>query len=294
MHGNVAPSEFLRLAEDTGLITDLDAWALRRACADGARLRQAGVLPPSATIAVNVSERTLVDPKLSSLVTDALVAADLPARALVLEITETGMLTDPDAVERALRGVHARGVGIALDDFGTGYASLSHLRRFPLTALKIDRVFIEAMTADRDELTIVASVVDLARALGVTTIAEGVETRHQLDLLRRLGCPAAQGFLWSEALSPDDLNRLLTTMAGDRLRALEPAEDLPTSVRGGKSNEVTAEHGLLRMLQLQQAGQSPTTIAAALNADGFRTPQGQRWHPRTVERTMARLTLPVA
>jgi diguanylate cyclase (GGDEF)-like protein/PAS domain S-box-containing protein len=292
--GNVAPSEFLRLAEETGLMTDLDTWVLRRACVEGARLLKAGVLPPTATIAVNMAERSIADPQLSVRVTEALMHAELPASNLVIEVTETGMLADPKVVAETMKKLRLRGVGIALDDFGTGYASLAHLRQFPLTALKVDRTFVEAMRDGGDELTIVASVIDLARALGVTTIAEGVETHGQLDMLRRLGCPAAQGFLWSEAVSPADLTRLLMRPDGEASRTLAPREDATPGPRviAIDEDEVTAEHGLLRLLQLHQEGQSPTTIAAALNAAGFKTPAGQRWHQRTVSRTIARLAIP--
>ena len=147
-----------------------------------------------------------------------------------------------------------------------------------------------------DELTIVASVIDLARALGVTTIAEGVETHSQLDMLRRLGCPAAQGFLWSEAVSPADLTRLLMRPDGEASRTLAPRDDAMPGPRTpmADEDEVTAEHGLLRLLQLHQEGQSATTIAAALNAGGFKTPVGQRWHQKTVTRAIARLAIPTA
>src|SRR4051794_17462837 len=295
VHGNIAPAEFLRLAEETGLMTDLDNWVLRRACVEGARLLKAGVLLPSAFIAVNVAERSIADPQLSVRVTEALVAARLPASHLVLEVTETGMLANPDDVAETMRKLRLRGVGISLDDFGTSYASLAHLRKFPLTALKVDRSFVEAMRDDADELTIVASIIDLARALGVTAIAEGVETRSQLEMLRRLGCPAAQGFLWSEALTPADLTRLLMRPDGEASRSLPPRDEAPASGSGTVADgEVTAEHGLRRLLQLHQEGQSPTTIAAALNTAGYRTPSGQRWHPRTVTRALARLALRIA
>jgi diguanylate cyclase (GGDEF)-like protein/PAS domain S-box-containing protein len=291
-HGDVAPAEFLRLAEDTGLIVDLDTWVLNRACAEMARLLATGVVPPSAQLAVNISERTLVDARLSSLVANALVSAQLSATSLVVEVTETGVMADPDSVLRALEGLRSRGVGIALDDFGTGHAGLAHLRRFPLTSIKIDQAFIQTMCTDADELTIVASVVDLARALGVTAIAEGVETHAQLDLLRRLGCPAAQGFLWCEALRPDDLFSLLTSSRAQPLTGAVQDARRRTNTRKA-DREITADHGLRRLLQLHQEGQSATTIAAALNADGYRTPQGQRWHPRTVERALVRFSVGV-
>ena len=293
MHGNIAPVEFLRLADETGLMTDLDNWVLRRACAEGARLLKGGVLPANAFIAVNIAERSIADPQLSVRVTDALVAGQLPSANLVLEVTETGMLANPDDVAETMRKLRLRGVGIALDDFGSGYASLAHLRKFPLTALKVDRSFVDAMRAGAEELTIVASIVDLARALGLSAVAEGVETRGQLELLRQLGCPAAQGFLWSEALSPADLTRLLMRPDGEASRALPPRDETKApQQRLASDDEVTAEHGLRRLLQLHQEGQSATTIAAALNAAGFKTPSGQRWHQRTVTRAIARLALP--
>ncbi|GAB7191607.1 hypothetical protein NUM3379_23150 [Kineococcus sp. NUM-3379] len=200
--GWVPPSRFVAVAEAHGLASELDRWALRRALREVARLLAQGALPAGAYVAVNLSARNLADPALEQAVVAEAAAAGLPAGQVVLEITESCLMEDAEEAADLLRRLRARGFGVAVDDFGTGYSSLAYLRDLPVTALKIDRSFVADIATSRDALSIVASILDLARAVDAAVIAEGVETRRQADLLQELGCPYGQGWLWSPALPP--------------------------------------------------------------------------------------------
>jgi diguanylate cyclase (GGDEF)-like protein len=205
--GCVAPGEFIPLAEETGLIVPLGAFVLEEACRQVAGWRRRSPSPLMLSLAVNLSARQLLAPDLSNIVRDALATSGLTPSSLCLEITESVLLDDAQASAKVLEALKAIGVRIAVDDFGTGYSSLIYLKRFPVDVLKIDKSFIDGLVDDRQDRAIVSSVVDLARAFGLTTIGEGVETAEQLALLRALGCEAAQGHLWSPALPPDELER---------------------------------------------------------------------------------------
>ncbi len=219
--GVVAPDEFVQAAEESGLIEALDRWVLRRACREAAAMRAAGVLPPGAYVAVNGSAGHLAQAGFEIAVREALADSGLPAQALVLEVTESAVMRDPDAAQVVLERLRDLGVAVAVDDFGTGYSSLAYLRRFPVATLKIDRSFIQGITASADDRAIVTAVIDLANALDVSTIAEGIETRAELELLQKLGCHAGQGFLWSPAVSPQGLADVLSGLRDGRFRVLE-------------------------------------------------------------------------
>ncbi|MEP7053990.1 MAG: EAL domain-containing protein [Actinomycetota bacterium] len=203
--GSVPPGVFVPLAEETGLIAALDRWVLARACHDAAMLRSSGVLLPHARLAVNISARNVGDRDMVDVVRRSAADAGLPLDVLELELTETGLMADPSAALRVLAELRKLGVGIALDDFGTGYSSLTYLHQLPVTAIKIDRSFVQHITVRPSDMAIAASVIDLARAVGLRTVAEGVETVEQLTLLHQLGCLEGQGFLWSRALPPAEL-----------------------------------------------------------------------------------------
>jgi diguanylate cyclase (GGDEF)-like protein/PAS domain S-box-containing protein len=205
IRGWVPPALFVPLAEEAGLIWSLDQWVLAQACRHAAALRASGVLAAHARLAVNISARNIADPDLVDVVRDSAAAAGLPFDALELEVTETGLMADAIAARRVLQELRELGVGVALDDFGTGYSSLTNVRQLPVTTLKIDRGFIQHITDRPDDLAIAAAVIDLAQAVGLRTIAEGVETPEQLSLLHRMGCCAGQGYLWSMALSSEEL-----------------------------------------------------------------------------------------
>ena len=189
--GMVPPSEFVPLAEEIGVIIPLGKWVLNRACADAA------TWPGGAKVAVNVSGvqfscHTLVDD-----VAAALAASGLAPDRLELEITETVLITDTEAVLTVLRQLRDLGVGIAMDDFGTGYSSLSYLRRFPFSKVKIDQSFIRGLGTDRNSAAIIKAITDLCKTLGMSTLAEGVETEEQFRQLQDGSCGEAQGFLFS-------------------------------------------------------------------------------------------------
>jgi len=193
VHGDISPSSFIPLAEETGQIPILGAWITRRACEVHAQWTQR--LGASIPISVNVSVREIQAGTLVSTVKAALDHSGLDPRLLRLEITANHAVRYVDKVHECVRALGALGVSFTIDDFGTGYGSLDYLLRYPLCALKIDRSFIAGLPDDRTAATVVAAAVDLGRGLGLEVIAEGVETPGQLQFLRRNGCEAVQGYL---------------------------------------------------------------------------------------------------
>lgn len=212
-HGPVPPDVFVPLAEANGMVTALTAWVLRRACADAAAALAAGALPPDGEVAVNLSGHDVTAPGLLTTVRDALDAAGLAPARLVLEVTESVLMVDVERSTAMLGALRDLGVGIAIDDFGTGYSSLAYLRRFPVDRLKVDRSFTCGVGESPEDLAVVSSVVQLARALGLRTVAEGVETQEQRDVLTVMGCDDGQGYLWSPALPWADLVAWTTARA---------------------------------------------------------------------------------
>ena len=273
--GLLPPADFIHLAEATGVIVDLGAWVLREAVAQLVRWRDRPL-----GIGVNLSARQLVDPALPTLLRDLVSASGIDAGRLVLEVTESALIDDP-AAEQVLSAVRALGVHLALDDFGTGYSSLTYLKRFPVDAIKIDRSFVAGLGRDPDDEAIVASVVSLGRAIGKTLVAEGVETADQLEALRALGVEQGQGFLWSRPLPVDDVEEWL--MGG---HPVVPAAGQAPALAQQPSAAVDRVDEA-RILALHGQGASLHTIAAALNAEGRRTPAGPRWTPTTVARVIA-------
>ena len=191
--GMVSPAEFIPIAEDTGLINEIGEWVLTTAC------RNAATWPSDIRLAVNVSPVQFRDETLPLKIMAILSASNLPPSRLELEITEAVLIGDDDAALAILHQLRAIGVRISLDDFGTGYSSLSYLRRFPFDTIKIDRSFVEDIVSSKGAQSIVQAVVNIAAARHMTTIAEGVETEEQRDLLRTLGCMEMQGYLFSAA-----------------------------------------------------------------------------------------------
>ena len=201
--GMVSPGEFIPLLEETGMILDVGAWALRRAALEHAAWTAKGRLPPR--IAVNVSPAQLRRRDFVDYVTEAVAPVERAAERIDLEITESMLMEDIQGGIEKLKAVQKLGFHIALDDFGTGYSSLSYLARLPINSLKIDRSFIMQMSKSPEQMAIVSTVISLARALNLRVVAEGVETEEQANLLRLLRCDEAQGFLFSRPLPPEDL-----------------------------------------------------------------------------------------
>src|SRR6266850_5083037 len=197
--GLVPPSEFIQIAEESGLILKIGEWVLHEACRWGQSLGAERGLQ----VAVNLSPRQFNDPKLAQMVSHALKETGLPPRLLELEITETLAMQHTDVTLTTLKRLKKLGVSIAIDDFGTGYSSLAYLKRFPVDKVKIDRTFVAEAPIDRDQAAIISAIVALSHALQIKVIGEGVETEQQRDFLRRCGCDYIQGFLIGRPLDSD-------------------------------------------------------------------------------------------
>ena len=215
--GSVPPAEFIPIAEATGLIVPLGEFVLREACAQTARWRRNAELPDGFVTWINLSAKQLSAGGVSASVRAALETVALPPRFLGLEVTETALVQDGHAGERAraeLQELHRLGVRIAVDDFGTGFSSLGQLRSFPVDMIKVDRSFVQGIEHDAKDAAITANLVSLAHALGLLAIAEGIESDGQLTSLRELGCDLAQGFLFARPAPPDQIDRLLAEAGG--------------------------------------------------------------------------------
>ena len=220
----------------------------------------------------------------------ALAAISIPRDLLILEITESALMEQPEQARETIRRLSERGIATAIDDFGTGYSSLAYLNQLPVQTLKIDRSFVAGLAEDEDAFAIVAAIVDLARILGVRTVAEGVETREQLGLLQRLGCWAGQGYLWARPMPLEETIAAVAARPAERFDVASDTRAAPTSRR--RKDPITSEHGLQQILRLHRQGASLSTIAAALNTEGFRTPQGTRWHRASIAKVIRDVAFP--
>ncbi|MEI7445966.1 MAG: EAL domain-containing protein [Burkholderiales bacterium] len=199
----MSPADFIPIAEETGLIQPMGDWAIGEALQQVRRWREAGV--PVGTVSVNIHVRHLERAGFVEDVRDAIEASGLEASALELELTETGVMRDVAHALETLRDLKRLGVRLALDDFGTGWSSLAYLTQLPLDTLKIDRSFVDSLGGNGQSRAVVRSITALAQALGLATVAEGVETRAQLDSLRALGCDEVQGYYFARPMPARDL-----------------------------------------------------------------------------------------
>jgi diguanylate cyclase (GGDEF)-like protein len=209
--GLVFPSDFIPVAEESGLIVPIGEWVLTEALGQAQDWRTRVPGAEDLFVAINLSARQLLAPDLLHVVAGAIDAAAIPAAAVHLEITESVVMNDVERSVKTLAALRSLGVRLAVDDFGTGYSSLSYLKRLPVNTLKIDRSFIDGLGGqDPHDPSIVHAIISLARALDLDVIAEGVETPAQLTELRHLGAGLAQGYLWSKPLPPEEVTRWLT------------------------------------------------------------------------------------
>ncbi len=215
--GLVPPTEFIALAEDSGLIVPLGAWVLAQACHDAA------TWPPALRVAVNISAVQIERADMYATTLAALQRSGLAAQRLELELTESSLMRDANAAQSLLRALRAKGVRVALDDFGTGYSSLSYLRNFPMDKLKIDRSFVSILDeagSDGGAKAIVQAIVQLARTLQLETTAEGVETEAQLEALSQIGCTYGQGYLLARPMAADHVIAFIERWTGESVAPL--------------------------------------------------------------------------
>lgn len=213
----VAPTNFIPVAEETGLIVAIGKWVLRTACAQNVAWQKRGL--PHLNMAVNLSGRQFSDDDLLRDVTSILEQTGMSPALLELEITESTLMRDVDKAMHTLQAFRDMGVRLAIDDFGTGYSSLSNLKKFPVDTIKIDGSFIRDLSDHADNRGIAEAIIAMGRTLSLTVIAEGVETKAQADFLRERACDEFQGFYFSKAVTAGQFAQLLgaQTMAPDEM-----------------------------------------------------------------------------
>jgi EAL domain-containing protein (putative c-di-GMP-specific phosphodiesterase class I) len=207
VHGQVAPSVFIDVAEQSGLIETIGPAVIRTACRDAMRWRRDG--GEELFVSINVSPRQLRSGDFQEQVMTALAESGLPPRLMHIELTETAVLGDEEQARRILSSLREAGIKIWLDDFGTGFSGLSHLRRVPVDGVKIDRSFIADVLRDPDDLALTTAIIAMAHSLGMTVVAEGVEKEGQCDLLRSRGCDLAQGYWLGHPMNMRDFTSLV-------------------------------------------------------------------------------------
>jgi diguanylate cyclase (GGDEF)-like protein len=224
--GLLYPADFISLAEETGLIVPLGMWVLEQAARQLAKWQELFPRTPPLAMSVNLSCRQFLDPNLVADIRRILSETRLDPQTLRLEVTESVLIDDTEAAVRILEQLKSLGLGLKMDDFGTGYSSLNYLSRLPFDSVKIDRSFV-ANLDNGNGREIVKTVVHLAGALGLTVVAEGVETRTQLDALRALGCEYAQGYYFSRPVKPEEIEQKLLGSAAGWESAVEEESAAP-------------------------------------------------------------------
>ena len=209
--GIIPPGEFIPLAEEMGLIEAIGDWVIDEMARQRGEWAAAGV---ELNVGFNLSPRQLWSPRLAEKVLSKLSDAGVDPRHIIVEVTESSAMADPDRTQKILSELHAWGLTLAIDDFGTGYSSLARLRHLPVDILKIDRSFIRDVNDDRDLASMVRAMIQLAQGLGMTPLAEGIETLGELEFLRANGCRLAQGFLFARPVPADQIPALAARPGG--------------------------------------------------------------------------------
>ncbi len=221
--GMVSPGQFIPLAEEIGLIVPIGRWVLKEACAQNMAWQRQGLLP--VTMAVNLSPRQFADPHLLNDIDEALRSSGMSPVLLQLEVTESMVMRNVARAIRVLDAIQSRGIRLAIDDFGTGYSSMSLMKQFPIDTIKIDRSFVRDLPDDSEDVAIAQAIISMGKALGMTIVAEGVETSEQQQFLRAHACDEMQGFLFSKPLPPRELAELLKSMPVLVSPSLQPVLD---------------------------------------------------------------------
>ncbi|HYE13863.1 MAG TPA: EAL domain-containing protein [Pyrinomonadaceae bacterium] len=222
-HGLVNPSEFIPVAEETGLIVPLGQWVLGEACRQMRAWQVHHSLDESVTMAVNLSSKQFSQADLLEQISSALRQTGLAPSALKLEITESMVMENIDTAIDTLERLRSLGVELSIDDFGTGYSSLSYLHRFPINTLKIDRSFVTRMSDNAENAEIVRTIITLARSLEMSVVAEGVERMEQLERLKALDCDLGQGFIFSRPVDERQARSLASVNFNELIGGREPA-----------------------------------------------------------------------
>jgi EAL domain-containing protein (putative c-di-GMP-specific phosphodiesterase class I) len=211
----IPPGEFIPLAEETGLILPLGDWGLTEACRQVAAWKSLpGAQWQSLRVSVNLSARQFGRPGLADDVAEVLEKTFVAADDLRLEVTESSLMSNPEAALETMEDLKALGVGLHMDDFGTGYSSLNHLHGYPFDTLKIDRSFIQGIADEEDSAEIVGAILELARSLEMDVVAEGIETAEQVERLKSLGCRLEQGYYFAKPMNAEAISEILVAANG--------------------------------------------------------------------------------
>jgi EAL domain-containing protein (putative c-di-GMP-specific phosphodiesterase class I) len=230
--GNLSPMKFIPLAEETGLIIPIGRWVLRTACAQKMEWQRQGFA--AVTMAVNLSPRQFLDESLLRDLDDVLRETGMPPHLLQLEITESMVIQNVERGISVLNAIRSRGVRLAIDDFGTGYSSMSLMKQFPIDTIKIDRSFVRDLAENEEDRAIATAIINMGKALGLTVVAEGVETSAQDAFLRRCECDELQGYLISKPVPANEIPPLLTPLVASP--SLQPRREAPARAGGSRRN----------------------------------------------------------